>query len=98
LIVALNSPLHLQVKAIVRGDEAGGNEEQDNVRSFELLFDFGIPFGSGFNVPIPLGANFALAFEGGQMHNQFIFVVFIPVGVEDEDAQGVRGSRGHDPI
>ena len=85
-IVTLHCPLHFQVVAVIRSQEPGRNQEQNDFGRFELLLDFGIPFGPRFDVAVLPGANFTLALEGGQMHNQIVFIVFVPMGVGDEDA------------
>ena len=51
-LVPLKGALHLLVVAIVRRDEIGADQQQDDLSGFEIAIDLARPFGAGGDLPV----------------------------------------------
>ncbi len=85
-IVALEGPFHLDVGAIVGGQERSAHQHQDDVGSGEILIDRSRPFLPGHDLAIVPGLNHALSLQRGEMIIQGLAQLLVLVGVGDEEA------------
>ena len=61
--MAIDRPLHFQIKTIIGSQKPGRNQQQNNFRRFQVGFNFLIPLGSRLDIPILPGFDFALPFQ-----------------------------------
>ena len=61
--MALECPRRLKVPAVVRGDEVRTDQQQDEVRRFQVSVDLALPITAGVDLPVVPGADRPFALE-----------------------------------
>jgi len=87
--MALNGLLQLNAPAVVRVDEVGTDQQQNDIGGFEVVVNGLCPVGAASNLPVIPGLDEPLAFEGGQVGPEIVQYGFVFVGVGDEGGDGV---------
>jgi hypothetical protein len=79
--VALQRNLHLDIEAVIGGQEIGADQQQYDVGFLEVLVDCLLPQIPGADLAVVPGSDQTLSLEQLQMFCQFVPKMFVTVGI-----------------
>ena len=91
-MMALQRTRHLDVVAILGGDEIGTDQQQDDVGAVELVADLAVELVARSNAAVVPCGDRALTFEGGKMLLKLVSKILIRVRMGHDHMHGLWNS------
>jgi len=94
-VVSLHCPVHFNIIAIVRCEEIGTDEQEDDARRVEISADLSFPFRSRGDAAAVPRLDDALALQETQVLGEFVAQFLALVRVGEKYLNRFRGLAGH---